>query len=129
MNESHSPRKPAAGPVLGPAGPDAAPKDKRRLPVAVALAREPEAGGRDAAPRVLAGGRGAAAEQILEIAFARGVRVREDANLAELLSAIDVDSDIPAEAFAAVAEILIYLYRADSRFGPPDEPDEEGAAA
>ena len=63
--------------------------------------------------RFVAGGRGSVAEQILQIAFAQGVKVREDADLAELLSAIDIDSEIPIEAFAAVAEILTYVYRAN----------------
>jgi flagellar biosynthesis protein len=71
------------------------------------------AGARDAGPRVLASGRGAVAEQILRIAFDRGVKVREDADLAEILAALDVDSLIPLEAFAAVAEILAYVYRAE----------------
>ena len=39
--------------------------------------------------------------------------MREDADLAEMLSAIDIDSEIPIEAFAAVAEILVYVYRAN----------------
>ncbi len=66
-----------------------------------------------AGPRVLASGRGAVAEQILRIAFDRGVKVREDADLAEILAALNVDSMIPLEAFAAVAEILSYVYRAE----------------
>ncbi len=78
--------------------------------VAVALSYGPASGD---APKVVAGGRGAVAEQILQIAFANGVKVREDADLAELLSAIDIDTEIPVEAFAAVAEILIYVYRAN----------------
>ncbi|HIJ43433.1 MAG TPA: flagellar protein FhlB [Rhodospirillaceae bacterium] len=78
--------------------------------VAVALGYEPESG---YAPKVVAGGRGAIAEQILQIAFANGIKVREDADLAQLLSSIDIDSEIPLEAFAAVAEILIYVYRAN----------------
>ena len=53
------------------------------------------------------------AEQILQVAFDRGIKVREDADLAEMLSAIDIDSEIPVEAFAAVAEILTYVYRAN----------------
>ncbi|MEO5375554.1 MAG: EscU/YscU/HrcU family type III secretion system export apparatus switch protein [Alphaproteobacteria bacterium] len=65
------------------------------------------------APQVVASGRGAVAERILELAFASGVKVREDADLAQLLVAVDVDSEIPMEAFAAVAEILAYLYRAN----------------
>ena len=92
--------------------------------VAVALGYDAEV---DQAPRVLAGGHGSIAEQILEIAFANGMKVREDADLAELLSSIDLESEIPTEAFAAVAEILIYVYRAngnwpaflDEAFGGP----------
>ncbi|MCF3630671.1 EscU/YscU/HrcU family type III secretion system export apparatus switch protein [Thalassospiraceae bacterium LMO-SO8] len=66
------------------------------------------------APTVVAGGRGRLAEQILQIAFANGIKVREDADLAQLLATIDMEEEIPVEAFAAVAEILIYLYRANS---------------
>ena len=67
----------------------------------------------DAAPRITASGRGAIAEQILQLAFAHGVKVREDADLIEVLSKIEVDSPIPLEAFAAVAEILTYVYNAN----------------
>ena len=88
-----------------------------KTPVAVALQYEPE---KDNAPRVIAGGRGSIAEQILQIAFAQGLKVREDPDLAELLTAIDIDSEIPVEAFAAVAEILIYVYRANGNPFPFD---------
>ena len=71
-------------------------------------------GTRRQAPRVIAKGRGALAEQILEIAFDRGIKVRTDADLAEILSAVELDSEIPLEALAAVAEILSYVYRAQS---------------
>ena len=62
------------------------------------------------------------AEQILELAFQNGVKVRQDPDLAQLLSAIDVESEIPLEAFAAVAEILVYVYQAnnDPLDGSPD---------
>ncbi len=78
-------------------------------PVAVALA------GGDAAPRVTASGRGLVAEQILALAFEHGVRVREDADLAQLLSLVEVGDEIPAEAFVAVAEVLSYVYRANGQ--------------
>ncbi len=85
--------------------------DKRRQDtIAVALAYEPA---RDRAPKVVAGGRGAVAEQILQVAFAHDVKVREDADLVQLLSAVGVDSGIPVAAFSAVAEILVYIYRAN----------------
>ena len=91
--------------------------------VAVALTKESETEG---LPRIVASGRGDLARQILEIAFANGVKVREDADLVEILSAIDIDSDIPLEAFAAVAEILSYIYRANATYGAYHQDQEEG---
>ena len=82
--------------------------------VAVALGYDPASG---RAPVVLAKGHGTIAEQILSLAFAHGVRVREDADLAELLAAVDIDTEIPVEAMLAVAEILTYLYRTNARLG------------
>ncbi len=86
--------------------------EKQQRPPALAVALQDEAAGGN--PRITAAGRGALAEQILEIAFARGVKVREDAELAEILAAIEVDSEVPVEALAAVAEILSYVYRANA---------------
>ncbi|SDH57212.1 EscU/YscU/HrcU family type III secretion system export apparatus switch protein [Roseospirillum parvum] len=81
--------------------------------VAVALSWD---GGDSSAPRITATGRGHVAERILELAFAHGVRVRQDADLAQILAALDVDSEIPLEAFAAVAEVLAYVYQANHRW-------------
>lgn len=84
---------------------------ERRL-TAVALKKY---GVDDAAiPRIIAAGHGKVAEQILKIAFDNGVKVREDKDLAEVLAAITVDSDIPTEALVAVGEILAYVYKANS---------------
>lgn len=77
--------------------------------VAVALRYQK---GNDPAPRVTASGRGFVAEEILRLAFQNGVKVREDAELAELLDAVEIGEIIPYPAFAAVAEILSYIYRA-----------------
>lgn len=71
--------------------------------------------GSDAAPRVVAKGRGALAAQIEALARDHGVEVRRDQDLAALLGTLEVDSPIPVAAFAAVAEILAHLYRANRR--------------
>ena len=93
----------------------------QRVPVAVALASsKAEAGNPSGAPRVVATGKGAVAEQILEVAFAHGVKVRTDPDLAQILSAVEEGSVIPVEAFVAVAEILAYVYRANNLVPPPD---------
>nr|WP_246423074.1 EscU/YscU/HrcU family type III secretion system export apparatus switch protein [Roseospira visakhapatnamensis] len=86
---------------------------------------DPEAG---RAPTVLAKGRGGIAEQIVALAFANDIKVREDADLVQILAAIDLDSEIPLEALAAVAEILSYVYRANGRLAldAPPGPGEEG---
>ena len=64
---------------------------------------------------MVASGHGAVAEQILQIAFDRGIKVRSDADLAEILATVEVESEIPLEALAAVAEILSYVYRTQSK--------------
>ena len=66
--------------------------------------------------RVTASGKGEVAEQILQLAFARGVKVRTDSDLAQILSEIEVDCPIPLEAFAAVSEILSYLYKCQDNY-------------
>lgn len=72
---------------------------------AVAVKGEP-----DGQAVLTAKGRGAAAEQILDLAFANGVRVRQDTALAGMLSAFDLDSPIPAPALDAVAAVLARVY-------------------
>jgi flagellar biosynthesis protein len=89
----------------------------RVIPKTIAVALEEQANSQ--APKITASGRGFVAEQILEIAFANGIKVREDADLIQVLAAVDVDSDIPTEAFAAVTEILAYVYRANGQTPPP----------
>ncbi len=90
-----------------------APRSAQVTPATKAVAIEYERG-KDDAPRVTASGQGHLAEQILQIAYDRGIKVRQDAELVEILSLVDVDSPIPLEAFAAVAEILAYVYQANA---------------
>ena len=78
-------------------------------------------------PKITASGRGAVAEQILQIAFDRGVKVRKDSDLAEILAAVEVESEIPLAALAGVAEILRYLYQTDQ--APKHGPEHAGPDA
>ena len=88
------------------------PRARPETELAIAVRRD---SGSDAPPpRITAAGRGALARQILELAWANGVKVREDADLAEALSALELDSEIPLEALAAVCEILRYVYQANA---------------
>ena len=99
----------------------------QRTPIAIAL----DAKGRDGSlrpntPRVVATGRGPVAEQILAIAFEKGVPVREDSDLAQILAAVELDAEVPIDALAAVAEILSYVYRANRTWA--GEQSEDGGA-
>jgi len=69
-------------------------------------------------PTITAAGRGKIAEQILQLAFENGIKVREDGALAEILAKIELDSPIPSEALMAVAEIMSYVYRANGEPNP-----------
>ena len=72
-------------------------------------------------PKVVASGYGKLAEQIIQLAFDNGVRVREDRDLAQMLAAIELDSDIPSEALVAIAEILAYVYKANGVYSSTEE--------
>ncbi len=82
---------------------------------AIALGYDPE---KDMAPRVLASGAGVIAEQILSIAKAQGIPVREDPVLAGALANVEVNQVIPPELYALVAEVLAYVYRIQHRRFP-----------
>ena len=79
---------------------------------AVALRYEPE---RDRAPKLVAKGQGYLAEKILELARQHHIPVREDKNLLQILSRLDLNQEIPAEVYNAVAEILAFIYRLSNR--------------
>jgi flagellar biosynthesis protein FlhB len=64
----------------------------------------------------------------LSIAFERGIKVREDAELVEILSLVEVDSPIPLEAFTAVAEILAFVYQANAARKNHARPSMEGVS-
>lgn len=72
-------------------------------------------GKKDGAPKIAAKGRGHMAERILEIAKAQNIPIREDKNLVEILSRLDLDQEIPPEVYRAVAEILAFVYRIAQR--------------
>ncbi len=65
----------------------------------------------DAAPRVVAKGKGLIAEAIIARAKEHGVFVHESPELVALLTQVDIDEHIPAQLYMAVAELLAWLYR------------------
>lgn len=84
---------------------------KRQLAVALRYNEDKEA-----APRVLAKGKGVMAEKILDLAREQRIPIRDDPDLVEALAKLDVGSLIPTELYPAVAEVLAFVYRQNQRY-------------
>lgn len=69
----------------------------------------------DAAPRIVAKGRGLIAREIIERAREAGVFVHESPELVGLLMQVDIDDRIPPQLYVAVAELLAWLYHVEGR--------------
>lgn len=80
-------------------------------PINLAVALEYERGTRNA-PRITAKGRGELARRIVEVAEDNGVVIDANGPLAEALSGVELDEEIPLELYEAVAEIIGFVLRA-----------------
>lgn len=70
------------------------------------------------APRVIASGKGESAENIIRIAQLHNLPIRQDEDLVELLSKVEINHEIPEKLYSAVVEVFKFLYtvtRKDSR--------------
>lgn len=75
------------------------------------------------APRVVASGRGLMGQRIIDAAQAHGVPLERNPGLAQALSTIELDAEIPERLYTAVAEILAFVLRAAEDHAP--EADAE----
>lgn len=80
-------------------------EDKNKRKQAVALEYDPS----DAAPKIIATGKGRLAERIIEEAKEHNVPVHRDDKLADTLSRLDIGDFIPPELYEVVAEILVFV--------------------
>jgi flagellar biosynthesis protein len=91
---------------------DSRPIDKDKQAVALTYEKD-----KDQAPRVSAKGKGYIAEQIITLAKEHGIEIRQDKDLVNILAKLEIGTPIPVEAYAAVAEILSYIYKANKAAG------------
>lgn len=61
------------------------------------------------APRVTAKGRGELAQRIIETGREHDVEIQENAMLAQALSAVELDDQIPEELYRAVAQVIGFV--------------------
>lgn len=79
---------------------------KKADTIAVALKYE-----KQHAPRVVASGKGAIGQAIIDKAREHDVPVQQNPALAEALSTLEIDQEIPEALYKAVAQVLAYLLR------------------
>lgn len=77
-----------------------------------AIALSYEAG--DNAPKIIATGKGAVAERIIEKAEESQIPVYQDTTLASTLSKLKIGDMIPPELYEVVAEILVFVDKMDN---------------
>ncbi len=82
-------------------------KKKEKIRKAVALRYKPD---KDPAPVVVAKGNREVALKIIEIAKQNGIPVKNDPDLVEVLSGLDINESIPANVYVVVAELLAFVY-------------------
>ena len=78
---------------------------KNKVKQAIALEYSPD----EEAPKVIATGRGALAERIIEKAKEADVPIHRDDKLADTLSRLEIGDMIPPELYEVVAEILVFV--------------------
>ncbi|RXK02583.1 type III secretion system protein [Arcobacter sp. CECT 8989] len=81
--------------------------NEREIKKAVALEYDIEV---DNAPKIVAKGKGEIANNIIKIAQDNDIPIKKDEDLIELLSAIDIEKEIPPSMYKAVSEIFAFIY-------------------
>jgi flagellar biosynthesis protein len=89
--------------------------EKKYIQKAVALKYDKK---KDGAPKVTAKGQGKVAENIIELAKKHDIPIKDDPDLVEVLSSLDLNQEIPSEIYAAVAELLAFVYSLNSKRRP-----------
>jgi flagellar biosynthesis protein len=74
-------------------------------------------------PRVVAKGHGEVAERIVQTARAAGVSVEENPALAEALSRVELDDEIPEALYRAVAQVILFVLRSTGQLGAGGKKD------
>ena len=88
-------------------------KKNKNLKSAVALKYQLE---KDSVPKVTAKGEGLVAERIIELARENQVPIKEDPDLVQILSQVDINKEIPPSVYKVVAELLAFVYKLNNKY-------------
>ena len=75
--------------------------------------------GKDPAPKITAKGQGLVAERIIALAREHQIPIKEDPDLVQVLSQVEVNQEIPPAIYQMVAELLAFVYKMNKEYKPP----------
>ncbi len=81
--------------------------------MAIALQWDPH---HELAPELSAKGSGLLADEIIRIAKENNIPIREDSDLVQIFSLLDIGESIPPEVHTAIAEILAFIYWSNQQY-------------
>ena len=87
-------------------------KEEKGIKKAIALRYNTE---KENAPKVVAKGKGLIAQRIIKIAEENELPIKKDEDLVELLTQIEIDKEIPANLYKAVAEVFSFIYNVTNK--------------
>jgi flagellar biosynthesis protein len=70
------------------------------------------------APRVTAKGSGFVADEIIKLASEHGVPIKQDSELTEALSQIELNHEIPPVLYEAMVQVLVFAYQVSGKSIP-----------
>jgi flagellar biosynthesis protein len=85
---------------------------ERNGPVAAVLKYDDKS----TAPTVVAQGKGAVAQQIMELAQKNNIHMQEDSSLVANLLDMDLGDSIPPQLYSVIAEILLLIEEMDKKY-------------
>jgi flagellar biosynthesis protein len=89
-------------------------KKNKKIKQAVALQYNMQ---KDHAPKITASGQGMTAENIVKVAEESNIHVYQDEKLTKELIQFQVGTEIPAELYEIVAQILVFVETIDQKKG------------
>jgi flagellar biosynthesis protein len=88
-------------------------RKNKNLKSAVALKYRTD---QDPAPKVTAKGEGLVAERIIALAKENQVPIKEDPDLVQILSQVDINREVPFSVYKVVAELLAFVYKMNQKY-------------
>lgn len=68
------------------------------------------------APMVTAKGQGPIADKIISLANQHNIPIKEDPDLVQVLSKVDINQEVPPAVYQVVAELLTFVYQVNESY-------------